>query len=102
MFKPIPWFIASMFSPQDEFRKEMDSLFRHIPVVLDDDDAQEKQRDEAMAKARDAIARRWIALKTIGSTWHKGDLDELVENTKVMISDLITIHGPDIPICSRP
>ena len=81
----------------------METLFRHIPEVLDDgDDAGEAERCFAIRKVRDAIARRWVALKTIGSTWHRCEIEDALEQTKNVISDLITIHGPEIPFAPDP
>lgn len=81
----------------------METFFRHIPEVLEDDDAAgEAERSSAIRKVRDAIARRWVALKTIGSTWHRSEIEEVLEQTKNVISDLITIHGPEIPFAPDP
>lgn len=81
----------------------METFFRHIPEVLEDDDAAgEAERASQILKVRDAIARRWVALKTIGTTWHRSEIEEVLEQTKGTISDLITIHGPEIPFAPDP
>ena len=77
-------------------------MIRHIPEVLKEDPDLDLQREQAIVKVRNAIARRWLALKTIGSTLHHDQLEEAVASTKTIINDLITIHGNEIPFVPDP
>ena len=73
-----------------------------MPEVLEDDPAEEAARLAQIEKVRNLIARRWMAIRTIASTWHHDQLDEIVARTKACIEDLLTVHGPEIPFAPDP
>ena len=73
-----------------------------MPEVLEDDPAEEAARLAQIEKVCNLIARRWMAIRTIASTWHHDQLDEIVARTKACIEDLLTVHGPEIPFAPDP
>ena len=87
---------------QESFKAELLALLRHVPEVLQDDPVEEAARSAQIEKVRDLIARRWMAIRTIASTWHHDQLEEIVAATKACILDLLTIHGPEIPFAPDP
>lgn len=87
---------------QESFKAELLALLRHVPEVLQEDPVEEAARCAQIEKVRDLIARRWMAIRTIASTWHHDQLEEIVAGTKTCIQDLLTIHGPEIPFAPDP
>lgn len=85
------------------FREELDTLLRHVPEVFEDDDhVTEALREKGIQKVRDAIARRWIAIRTLCLGWHPQKVEEIIDMTKSVVHDLLTIHGAEIPFVPDP
>ena len=71
----------------------MDSLISKMPESLDDDDPDEALRCSTILMVRGLIAKRWIAMRTIGSTWHAEQREVALSGTRECIQSLILLHG---------
>ena len=81
---------------QDEWRKELEALIAEIPTVLKDDVKEEEDRELAIERLRDAIAKRWVAVRNIASTAHATEVEEAIQSTKVVIAGLVSKYGAEL------
>lgn len=79
---------------QDTWRQEVGRLISELPEVLDEDNvAEEDARQLGIEKIRNHIAKRWIALRTIGAKWFAKDREQALASTRECIQNLILLHG---------
>ena len=72
-------------------------MISSIPEVFEDDPALEKDRSLAIKRFRNTIADRWVAVRNIAIQSHAAEYDELVVQTKRVISEIVSAYGAELP-----
>ena len=78
------------------WKDKVEALVREIPEVLGEDPEEERHRDFAIEKVRDAIADRWVAVRNIAAHSHASQYEELVQATKTILAPLVSAYGAEI------
>ena len=87
---------------QDTWKKQLENIISSIPEVLEDDPQQDHLREVAIEKLRNAIAERWVAVRNIAARSHAAEYDEILQQTKGVISELVSCYGADIAFAPFP
>ena len=70
-----------------------------MPIVLDEDESKEKERNACLEKIRKSIASRFMEIEDARAT-DKEKRDALFEGFETHVARLKEIHGRDLEFCS--
>lgn len=86
-----------IFPYKDEWEAKLAERFADLPVVLDDDEDQERKRDLAVEEIRGMIATRCMELFAgTNEPNAKLDLESMKQGFLDHLAKLKEIHGPDL------
>ena len=82
---------------QDVWLNDVKAIIQGIPVVLDENEVEERQRYQEIVKLRKFIAQRWKHAYQLKTCLPDGDWNRVKDELTSCIKGLIELHGDEIP-----
>ena len=83
------------------WEEELGGLFSALPIVLDEDESKEKERNACLEKIRKSIASRFMEIED-ARAMDKEKRDALFEGFETHVARLKEIHGRDLEFAPWP